>query len=218
MSWWLCEQEQKAKAAAVAAMQERAAQEYRHEAARIAESAAKAASDATAKAKVRAKQKMKAAAPASSSQHAAGASSGVGGKFDFGGVRGSGSESSAPGIAGAGSGQVHDYSSGPQILTSSGGSHPQPPSARRYGGEPALQSKASGSYSSGYPGGRDKAGNYVPPQPAWDAGGGYDDEAALNEAIQLSLALEESRRLYETEKQYDRNVVRPAAAKFVQVY
>ena len=217
------EQEQKAKAATVAAMQERAAQEYRQEAARIAESAAKAASDATAKAKARAKQKMKSVAPASSSHLASGPSNTAAGKFDFGGVRGSGSESSAPGTAVAGSGHPRDYPPGPQILTSSGGSYPQPPPARRYQ-EPGLQGKASGGYyaegglAGGLATGQDKAGNYIPPQPAWEAGAGNDDdEAALNEAIQLSLALEESRRMYEAEQNFSHSVVRFAAGRCILV-
>ena len=81
-----CEQEQKAREAAVRATQEKAAQEYRQEAARIAEEAAKSAADTAAKAAARnkAKARVKAGKP---KPEAAAEAQQQPGKFDFGGVR-----------------------------------------------------------------------------------------------------------------------------------
>ncbi|KAK9802694.1 hypothetical protein WJX73_007387 [Symbiochloris irregularis] len=91
------------------------------------------------------------------------------------------------GVKGSGAASMAD--AGPQILTSSSTmTYPRP--------GPSSSSSAPVSKGSG--------GKYVaPPMPAaYD-----DDEDALNEALQLSLALEESRRTYESERQYSRNLV-----------
>ena len=91
-------QEQKAREAAVKAMQEKAAQEYREEAARVAAEAscAKAAAQAQAAARAKARMKPRSSIPPSSTTFSAqnpSAASGeaaAGGKFSFGGVRGVG--------------------------------------------------------------------------------------------------------------------------------
>lgn len=90
------------------------------------------------------------------------------------------------------------HPAGPQILTSSGGSYPPPqrPISAAQNGKPGYQ---AGGYG-GYPGG--SSHNH---QPAWDD---EDDDAALNEAIQLSLALEESKRSYENETKFFNSLVR----------